>query len=475
MKFETDMISQTVNGVITQTMLSTTNSYDLLNRLTGVSAGSTTGKLSYNAGDDLTSRSVGGASVSSTYDAAHELLTQSSSNGSSLSFTYDTSGNRIQESITNGPAIANYSYDQANRLTQLSTNFFGYNGDGLRVSKTVGAGTPQHFTWELGDGTPVLIHDAAAVYVTGPGGRPIEQIMPNNAVFYLVADELGSTETITDGGGQPVTQYLYPDPYGAVTVSQSGTPQTPFLYAGQYRDSETGLEWTGSRYYDATSGNFLTPDSGTAVTRQRYTYSGDSPLNAGGLSGGLPTLSGTPEPTADLIHRVAATTVQGVGDFLGDTHDNLVSGDPLHVTFGVVNSFLIAASIMDAGAGIAAAGRGLAARALAEQATTRVFWAGSAAKQAATEFALANGGETITMTAGGQATELLTKGMDYLTGRPFWAAASRDFAANASGVVHVFQSAEGVRLDSIWATDEYKALMFNPRVTKVVYHIVFSS
>jgi hypothetical protein len=45
----------------------------------------------------------------------------------------------------------------------------------------------------------------------------------------------------------------------------------------------------------------------------------------------------------------------------------------------------------------------------------------------------------------------------------------------ASGVVHVFQSAAGVRLDSIWATDECKVLMENPRVTKIVYHILFSS
>ncbi len=349
----TDTIIQTnPNGPGIQVSTSTTNGYDALNRLTSVTAGSTQGKLSYDAADNLTSRSVGTTSVSSTYDAGHELTTQTTSNGQSLSFTYDTSGNRIQKAIAGGPTLT-YNYDQANRLTQVSTVFLAYNGDGLRVTKTLGVGTPQHFTWELGDGTPVLIRDATASYLTGPGGQPIEQIMPDNTVFYLVADELGSTETLTNGAGQPVTQYVYPDPYGAITLSQPGAPQTPFLYAGQYTDSETGLQYIGSRYYDSTTGNFLTPDPAAGITRQPYTYAGDSPLNAGGLTSRLPSLSGAPEPTPDLVHRVLAFGVRQVGDFLGETHDDLVSGDPLHVCVGVVNSLTIAASVMDLGLGLA--------------------------------------------------------------------------------------------------------------------------
>jgi RHS repeat-associated protein len=346
-KSQSDTISQMVNGVIRQTTISTTNGYDMLNRLVSIAFGSTPGKLAYDVADNLTSRSIGGTSVTSTYDAGHELLTQATTNGASLAFTYDAYGNRIQKAISGGPTLG-YSYDQANRLTQLSTTTFAYNGDGLRVTKQDGAGAVQHFTWELGDGTPILIKDATGSYVTGPGGRPIEQIMPDNTVFYLIADELGSTETITNSGGQPVTQYAYPDPYGAVTLSQSGTPQTPFLYAGQYTDSDTGLQYLGSRYYDGTTGNFLTPDAAAGLTRQPYSYAGDSPFNAAGLSSQLPSLSGTPEPTPDLLHRVAATSVQGVGNFLGETHDDLVSGDPLHVTLGVVNSFQIALTFMGA-------------------------------------------------------------------------------------------------------------------------------
>jgi len=41
----------------------------------------------------------------------------------------------------------------------------------------------------------------------------------------------------------------------------------------------------------------------------------------------------------------------------------------------------------------------------------------------------------------------------------------------ASGDVHVFQAAEGVRLQSIWAKIEYPSLSRNPAVN-FIYHVV---
>jgi RHS repeat-associated protein len=346
-----------------QKVISTTNSYDVLNRLTAV----TSGKATYDNADNLTARSAGSASVTSSYNAARELEAETvstSAGTSSYTFSYDANGNRVQRATVGGPALG-YTYDQANRLTQLSTTTYAYNGDGLRISKTYGGGPAQHFTWELGDGAPVLIQDASATYVTGPGGRPIEQIMPDGTVFYVVPDELGSTEALTNGSGQPVTEYAYPDPYGAVTLSQPGTPQTPFQYAGQYSDAESGQQYLESRYYDPLSGDFLTRDPAASLTRQPYTYAGDSPFNAAGLGAQLSSLSGTPEPPPSLeqqVRQVAAASVQAFGDFLGETHDDLVSADPLHVTVGVANSFLIALGIMDAAAGVASIGRAVLPR-----------------------------------------------------------------------------------------------------------------
>jgi hypothetical protein len=104
---------------------------------------------------------------------------------------------------------------------------------------------------------------------------------------------------------------------------------------------------------------------------------------------------------------------------------------------------------------------------------TSVFWSGGdAAKSAATDWAIANGGETIGMTARGRALEVLTRGMDWSKARPLWDAGSKDFAEGAVGDVHVFQNASGVGVTSIRATTKYQALLDNPNVTNIIYRIV---
>jgi len=100
----------------------------------------------------------------------------------------------------------------------------------------------------------------------------------------------------------------------------------------------------------------------------------------------------------------------------------------------------------------------------------RVFWSGSAeARQAAMDWATAHGGQTLEMTA--RARELAASNLEWTEAKPLWEAASREFAQGASGDVHVFQAAEGVRLKSIWAKIEYPSLSRNPAVN-LIYHVV---
>ena len=108
------------------------------------------------------------------------------------------------------------------------------------------------------------------------------------------------------------------------------------------------------------------------------------------------------------------------------------------------------------------------------EAARRVFWSGGKeARQAAEGWAKSNNAVTLEMTEVGQRLQQTTKGMDWLTqARPQWIAASQEFAAGASGEVHVFHNSEGVSLQSVWATVEYWVLMSNPYVTRIIYHVV---
>ncbi|MFL6054268.1 MAG: RHS repeat-associated core domain-containing protein, partial [Actinoallomurus sp.] len=59
----------------------------------------------------------------------------------------------------------------------------------------------------------------------------------------------------------------------------SGTVSTPFGYAGQYTDAETGLQYLRARYYDPATAQFLTRDPLQDVSGQPYGYAAEAPLN----------------------------------------------------------------------------------------------------------------------------------------------------------------------------------------------------
>ena len=143
------------------------------------------------------------------------------------------------------------------------------------MSKTVGTITTP-FVWDVSGALPTLLKDGSTDYVYGPGGLPLEQIS-GTSVLWLHHDQLGSTRVITNSTGNTVGTYIY-DSYGNLTAS-TGTVQVALLYAGQYRDSETGLYYLRARYYDPTTAQFVGVDPAAATTLARYGYVGGDPLN----------------------------------------------------------------------------------------------------------------------------------------------------------------------------------------------------
>jgi RHS repeat-associated protein len=245
--------------------------YDENNRLT--KAG--TSSFGYDAADNLTSA----PGTTNTYDAASQLKS-----GTGVSYSYDELGERTKATPTSGPATS-YSYNQAGELTAVERPAEGevpaiaetpaYDGSGLLASKTSGE-TTRYLTWDQTAGLQLLLDDGERSYVYGPGGLPVEQI-EGEAVTYLHHDQLGSTRMLTNASGEAVGKFSY-TPYGALEAS-TGTATTPLGFAGQYTDSQTGLQYDRARFYDPATGQFLSSDPLEAVTGQPYSYGGDNPLN----------------------------------------------------------------------------------------------------------------------------------------------------------------------------------------------------
>ena len=83
-------------------------------------------------------------------------------------------------------------------------------------------------------------------------------------VYFLASNPQGDITYIYDIDGNRVVTYNY-DAWGNI-LSITGTKATtigrynPFRYRGYYYDNETGFYYLNSRYYDPSSGRFLTAD-----------------------------------------------------------------------------------------------------------------------------------------------------------------------------------------------------------------------
>ena len=255
--------------------------FDNADNLTSMenAAHSATNTLQYNAADELC-WTVAGTSSNSC----------SSAPTGATSYTFDNKGNRTHLAPSSGAQTC-YTYDQANRLTKIQTGtgstcstpttvaIYGYDGDGIRESKTVGSATIQ-FTWD-GLGGNLLQQNNGTTdtsYIYGPGGIPVEQIA-GTTTTYLHHDQLGSIRLITDAAGSTSTASTKTwDPFGN-QVSSTGSLTSSFGYAGQYTDPTTGFQYDRARYYDPSTGQFLNRDPLQALTRQPYAYASGDPLN----------------------------------------------------------------------------------------------------------------------------------------------------------------------------------------------------
>jgi RHS repeat-associated protein len=205
--------------------------------------------------------------------AAVEILAAIPS--ATTSYSYDKTGDLVQAGSTK------LGYNQADELTAYGTTAtYAYNGDELRMSKTVGT-TTTDFTWNTTGSVPLLITAGTTYYIYGPDGQPIEQLT-GTTPGYLLDDQSGSTRLITSTTGAVTGTYTY-GAYGAVT-KQTGTT-TALQYDGQYTDAESGLQYLQARYYDPATGQFLTLDPLVSLTGKPYGFTDDDPVNASDPSG----------------------------------------------------------------------------------------------------------------------------------------------------------------------------------------------
>ncbi len=211
-----------------------------------------------------------------TYDDADKLLNIKVNGVVVKSFTYDMAGRTT--GITDSGGTTTLSYDYEDRVVSISrpgvaTNTFAYNGFGARVSKTDSAGS----TTYLRNGTSVVapvIADSGATYTPGVSER-----RGTESRFYH--GDIKNFVEQTDSSGQIVSSQQY-DAFGNPVPSGGGTWNGPFAYGGRFgyqTDGDYGLKLLGHRYYDPTTGRFLSRDP-IREDRNWYAYTSNAPAAA---------------------------------------------------------------------------------------------------------------------------------------------------------------------------------------------------
>jgi len=136
--------------------------------------------------------------------------------------------------------------------------------------------TTQHFVWDLHWRLPLVLQDGKLQFIYGPNGMPLEQIASDGTVLWFHQDQQGSTRGLSRKHGIFAVKYNY-DPYGGLVGPLD--PVTPLMFAGQYTDAQSGLQYLRARYYDPVTGQFLTRDPLASATLHPYLYSHGDPVN----------------------------------------------------------------------------------------------------------------------------------------------------------------------------------------------------
>ncbi len=176
-----------------------------------------------------------------------------------------------------------------------------YNANNQRTKKTAGT-TVTHYVYGLGgllygeyDNTGALIREY--VYLNG---QPLAQVDSGEVLSYLHTDHLGTPRYATNASGSQVWHWDS-DAFGVGTPSGSATVNLRF--AGQYWDDESGLHYNWNRYYDPTTGRYISSDPiGLAGGLNTYVYAFANPI-----------MYTDPEGLSAVAKKIAGRLLPGVG------------------------------------------------------------------------------------------------------------------------------------------------------------------
>ena len=300
----------------------------------------------YDENGNITSISQGGSTTYYTYDRLNELIREDNATlNQSWTYTYDVNGNLLNKKryayVPNGGTLGacletiSYGYDaahqdwadqltsyngetiryddsgnpisyrgytmawQGKRLTSANKSgtaiTYSYDENGIRTQKTVNGVTTNYYyngsvlmSLTQGDTSLLFSYDAAGNVVAVEVQSDSWYI--DGQTLYYIRNGQGDITGLIESSGRAVIEYRY-DTWGKDCSYQPEYQEylelqelNPFRYRGYVYDTETGLYYVSSRYYDPEIGRFINAD-GAYDTNQgvlgynMYAYCLNNPVN----------------------------------------------------------------------------------------------------------------------------------------------------------------------------------------------------
>ena len=289
----------------------TSYEYDYLNQLTrdnNSKSGKTT-TYNYDNGGNILSKTIydyttgsldglTGTVVQYTYGDGNWKDKLTAYNGNAI--TYDSIGNPLK--YYNGNTFEWDNGRQLARATKTDGTYMSYRYDdsGVRIRKSVNGVATDY----LVDGSTIIAektgNNTIWYYYDAAGCRI--GFTYNNTPYYYIYNAQGDVIGLYNSGQQIVARYNYDawgkivsitDSNGALVTDQSHIAIiNPFRYRGYYYDTETGLYYVSSRYYDPEIGRWINADSvidqSSVIGANLFVYCLNNPVNMTDETGNLP-------------------------------------------------------------------------------------------------------------------------------------------------------------------------------------------
>ncbi len=291
----------------------------------------------FDAVDRLVAESGGGDATQYVYDEIGQIVAADSDVRADENYQYDASGNRIDSSNVLGSnnrlladasfdyaydfdgnlvskierstgIIYTFDYDHRNRLTDivvtsvsgvvLSSSQYVYDIFDRRIAIVVdrdGDGAiPSTTTFTVYEGENAWADADANGQIQSRYlfGDQMDQIYARwtstEGTAWYLTDHLGSIREIVDAAGATIHEVSY-DSFGNIVSELNPQFGDRFKFTGREFDQETGNYYYRARYYDPSSGRFLSEDTigFSGGDSNLYRYVANSPTNATDPSGNI--------------------------------------------------------------------------------------------------------------------------------------------------------------------------------------------